>query len=146
LPNLEGVLEIVVREMDLEDLANNFKNYKHIVEKFDVICLVTNSGGMNVRKTHRLFSLLEPKIKKPDFYIIANFQDFNISHVPEKVEEFFRVKTYGLSAISKKAEKEIYEILIEIVNRSILKKHNTPKKVSEESKKEEDDDIIIIVD
>ncbi len=66
--------------------------------------------------------------------------------VPEKVEEFFRVKTYGISAISRKAEKKMYEILLEIVNKSILKKQNTHQKVIDDSKKEEDDDIIIFVD
>ncbi len=149
LPNLEGILEIIVREMDLEDLVENLKNYKHFVDSVDIICFLTNSGGMNVRKTHKLLLLLEPKIKKADFYVIANFQDVSTSHVPEKVEEFFRVKTYGLSAISKKAEKEIYEILIEIVNRSILKKINSSQKVickNEREEKEEDDDIIIYVD
>jgi len=146
LSNFKDIHEIILREIDLDDLVDNQNNYKHLIDSVDIICFVTNSGGMNVRKTHRLFSLLEPKVKKADFYIIANFQDFNTSHVPEKVEEFFRVKTYGLSAISKKAEKKIYEIILEIVNKSILKKQSTHEKVIDDSKKEEDDDIIIIVD
>jgi len=146
LSNFKDIHEIILREIDLDDLVDNQNNYKHLIDSVDIICFVTNSGGMNVRKTHRLFSLLESKVKKADFYIIANFQDFNTSHVPEKVEEFFRVKTYGLSAISKKAEKKIYEIILEIVNKSILKKQSTHEKVIDDSKKEEDDDIIIFVD
>ncbi len=146
LPNFKDIREIIIREIDLQDLVDNQNSYKQLLDSVDIICFVTNSGGMNVRKTHRLFSLLEPKIKKADFYVIANFQDFNTSHVPEKVEEFFRVKTYGISAISRKAEKKMYEILHEIINKSILKKQNTHQKVIDDSKKEEDDDIIIFVD
>lgn len=146
LPDFKDIHEIIVREFDLEDLVDNINNYKHLLDSVDIICFVTNSGGMNLRKTHRLFSLIEPKIKKADFYVIANFQDFNTSHVPEKVEEFFRVKTYGISAIAKKAEKKIYEIIKEIVSKSILKKQNVSNKVLDDSKREKDDDIIIIVD
>jgi len=146
LSNFKDLHEIILREIDLESLVDNLNNYKQLLESVDIICFVTNSGGMNIRKTHRLFSLLEPKVKKTDFYVIANFQDFSTSHVPEKVEEFFRVKTYGISAISKKAGKKIYEIIEEMINRSILKKHNIPNEVIDESKKEEDDDIIIIID
>jgi len=142
----KDIHEIIIREIDLEDVVNNINHYGPFLDTVDIICILTNSEGINLRKTHRLFLILESKIRKADFYIIANFQDFSTSYVPEKVEEFFRVRTYGISAISKNAKKRFYEIIEEMINITILKKQNNNKKVIDEPEKEEDDDIIIIVD
>ena len=64
--------------------------------------------------------MLQERVKKADFYIIANFQDLEkLSFEPEKIEELFGVKTYGFSAISDNANEEIYSILLEMLSKII---------------------------
>jgi len=147
LPNFKDIYEIIIREIDLQDLVDNLKTYKQLLDSVDIICVVTNSGGPNLNKTKKLFSFLEPKVKKADFYIFANFQDFkNTAYTPEKIEEFFRVKTYGMSAISRNFRKQIHGIIIDIVDKSIVQKYYVPKKVIDKPKIKEDNDITIILD
>ncbi len=84
----------------------------------DVICLITSSGATNLTSTKKLFSLLKPKVKNGQFFVIANFQDMkNISFEPDKIEEFFGEKTYGFTTIAPEAKENIYSIINEMLNK-----------------------------
>jgi hypothetical protein len=110
--------ECILREIDLEELVNHSKLYQQLLDSVDIICLITSSGATNLTSTKRLFSLLKPKVKNGQFFIIANFQDMkNISFEPGKIEEFFGVKTFGFSAIVPEAMENIYSIINEMSRR-----------------------------
>ncbi|MFX1379613.1 MAG: hypothetical protein ACFFA4_11035 [Promethearchaeota archaeon] len=107
----------LLREIDLEELVNNSKLYQQLLDSVDIICLITSSGATNLANTKQWFSLLKPKVKKGQFFVIANFQDMkNISFKPKKIEEFFGVKTFGFSAIVPEAKENIYLIMDEMLN------------------------------
>ncbi|MFX1349098.1 MAG: hypothetical protein ACFE92_10535 [Promethearchaeota archaeon] len=123
LTNFKRINEVILRELDLEDLIKNAKIYRPLLDSVDIICIVTNSGASNLGRTQRLFSQLEKKVKKADFYVIANFQDLqNTSYEPEKIQELFGIQTYGFCAIKKEAKERIFEIISEIVRISIVEK------------------------
>jgi len=123
LPNFKRMKEVIIREMDLKDLVDNSKIYRPILDSFDIICIVTNSGASNLGRTKRLFSQLAQKVKKADYYIIANFQDLTkTSYEPEKVKEFFDVKTFGFSAIHESAKEKMYSIISKMLQISITEK------------------------
>lgn len=117
LSNSKKLKKCILREINLEDLVNNSKIYRQLLDSVDIICLVTNSGATNLNSTKRLFSLLQPKVERAQFYVIANFQDMkNTSFELEKIEEFFGEKTFGFSAIIKEAKENIYSIITEMLN------------------------------
>ena len=123
LPNFKRMNEVILREMDLKNLVDNSKIYRPILDSFDIICFVTNSGASNLGRTKRLSSQLVQKVKKADYYIIANFQDLiKTSYEPEKVEEFFDVKTFGFSAIHESAKEKMYSIINKMLQISITEK------------------------
>ncbi len=123
LPSIKRMNEVILREMDLKDLIDNSKIYRSILDSFDIICIVTNSGASNLGRTKRLSSQLVQKVKKADYYIIANFQDLTkTSYEPEKVEEFFDVKTFGFSAIHESAKEKMYSIISKMLQISITEK------------------------
>ncbi len=123
LSNLKTINEVVLREFDLEDLIKNSKIHRPLLDSVDVICIVTNSGASNLGRTQRLFSQLENKVKKADFYLIANFQDLqSTSYEPEKIEEMFGIQTYGFCAIKRDAKDKIFEIISEMLRISIVEK------------------------
>ncbi|MCK4382638.1 MAG: hypothetical protein KAW66_05020 [Candidatus Lokiarchaeota archaeon] len=123
LPNLKRMNEAILREMDLKDLIDHSKIYRPILDSFDIICIVTNSGASNLGRTKRLYSQLAQKVEKADFYIIANFQDLTkTSYEPEKVEEFFDVKTFGFSAIHESAKEKMYSLFNKMIRISITEK------------------------
>lgn len=123
LPNFKRINEVIIREMDLKDLVDNSKIYRSILDSFDIICIVTNSGASNLGRTKRLSSQLVQKVKKADYYIIANFQDLTkTSYEPEKVEELFDVKTFGFSAIHESAKEKMYSIISKMLRISISEK------------------------
>jgi hypothetical protein len=108
--------EIILREVDLQYLVNESHIYINLLASIDVFCIVTNSGASNLTRTKNLFSLIEPKVKKAKFCVIANFQDLKkVSFIPEKVEDLFGITTFGFSAVSKGAENKIYSIIKEIL-------------------------------
>ena len=147
LPRLKEIKEVIVREIDLHDLVNNMKIYQRFLDSVEIICVVTNSGANNLKETKKLFLLLKPKVKKADFYIIANFQDLkDMSFLPEKVEEYFNIKTFSISAISKKAEKKIYKVITEMVDCSVVRRYSSSRKELDGTKKDKDDDITIVLD
>jgi len=123
LSNFERINECILREIDLKELIDNSKIYRSLLDSVDIICIVTNSGASNLGRTQRLFSQLEKKVKKADFYIIANFQDLqNTAYEPEKVQEMFGIPTYEFCAIKREAKEIIYEIISEMIRISIIEK------------------------
>ena len=75
IPNLEGVNQCILREIDLRELMNNFVSYEKVLQSIDVIFIVTDSTDRNIKETQQLLSELRYKLPKPNFFIIANFQD-----------------------------------------------------------------------
>ncbi len=121
--DLGDLKQFLLREFDLEELVDKSKTYRPLLNTVDAICIITNSAASNLGRTKRLVSRLKPKVKKADFYIIANFQDIeDAAFEPEKIEKSFGIKTYGFSAIHKDAKKEIDSIFNEILINSILDK------------------------
>jgi len=124
LSNSTNFKEFIIREIDLENLVYNSKLYQKTLDSTDIICLVTNSGATNLTSTKSLYSLLKPRVKKGQIYVIANFQDMrNISFEPDKIEELFGEKTYGFSAIIPEARENIYSIINEMLNATIKEKN-----------------------
>jgi hypothetical protein len=116
ISNSTNFKELILREIDLEDLVNHSISYQQLIDSIDIICLITNSGATNLTRTKELFSILRPRVKKGQFYVIANFQDMkNIAFEPDKVEGFFEVKTFGFSAIIPEAKEKIYSIINEML-------------------------------
>ena len=116
-PNLKGVEQCILREIDLRALINNFVSYWELLRSIDVICIVTDSTERNLGNTIELLLELKYKLPKIEFYVIANFQDMkNTSFELEKIEEFFGEKTFGFSAIIKEAKENIYSIITEMLN------------------------------
>ncbi|MEE9376447.1 MAG: GTPase domain-containing protein [Candidatus Lokiarchaeia archaeon] len=123
LSSLKRINECILREIDLKELIDNSKIYRSFLDSVDIIILVTNSGASNLGRTQRLFSKLEKKVKKADFYLIANFQDLqNTSYEPEKVQKMFGIQTYGFCAIKREAKEKILDIISEMVRISIVQK------------------------
>jgi len=123
LTDFKRINEVILRELDLEDLIKNAKIHRPLLDSVDIICIVTNSGASNLGRTQRLFSQLVSKVKKADFYVIANFQDLqNTSYEPEKVEDLLGIQTYGFCAIKRDAKEKIFEIINEMLRISIIEK------------------------
>ncbi|MFX1287844.1 MAG: hypothetical protein ACFFFY_04700 [Promethearchaeota archaeon] len=117
LTNFREINKFILREVNLQEILNNPKAYKRVLDTFDIVCLVTNSGATNLSKTQKSFSLLKVKVKKADFYIIANFQDLNrVSFKPNEVQELFGVKTFGFSTKLPDAKDNIYLIIKEMLS------------------------------
>ncbi|MFX1390361.1 MAG: hypothetical protein ACFE9Z_09885 [Promethearchaeota archaeon] len=123
LPIFREKNEIVLRELDMREIVENPKIYNSLLNAAAAICIITNSGGSNLGRTKRNLSIIQKRVKDVEFYIIANFQDLeNISFSPKEVEKMFGIKTFGFSAIEEDAKKKIVEILIMIVNKTLVEK------------------------
>ncbi len=133
ITDLGNIKQFILREIDLEDLISNSKHYKSLLNICDIICIITNSAASNLRRTKKLFLKVKKKVRKADFYIIANFQDLKeTSFEPKEIEETFGVKTYGFSAIQEDSAKNIFIIMNEILKNSIYNKiQMKQKEVSE---------------
>ncbi len=137
--NVEGLKtlkQFILREENLEEIVDRSKVYRPLLNSVDVICIVTNSGASNLTRTKKLFERLKDLVKKPDFYIVANFQDLSdIAFEPNKIEESFGVKTYGFSATSKDARQDVFKIFTEMLKLSILDKMEKRIKSEKQSEK-----------
>ncbi|MFW9942607.1 MAG: hypothetical protein ACFFFT_16330 [Candidatus Thorarchaeota archaeon] len=123
VPNLEGVEQCILREIDLRDLTNNFVSYWELLRSIDIICVVTDSTERNIENTVELLSELKDKLPEIEFYIIANFQDReSISFSIEKVENILKENTFGFSAIQEDSKEGIIAIIKEILKISNLEK------------------------
>ncbi len=135
---LTGIKQFMLREINLEELVDNSKMYRPLLDSVDIICVVSNSAASNLGRTKKLFSALQKKVKKADFYVIGNFQDLkDMAFEPKQIEEAFGVKTYGFSCKKKDAQNEMNEIMVEMLNTSIvekIKKKETPTSEEEEEK------------
>lgn len=123
LPNLKGVEQCIIREIDLRELINKFESYQQLLRSIDIICIVIDSTERNIDNTKESLSKLKKKLSKIDFYIIANFQDRkSISYNVGKVEIILKEKTFGFSAIQKDSKDRIIAIIKEILKRLIIEK------------------------
>jgi hypothetical protein len=110
--------------MNIEEIIDNSKIYRPLLNAVDVICVVTNSAASNLGRTQRLVPTLKNMVKKADFYVIANFQDLNDqAFEPQKIEESFGMRTFGFSALAETAKEEIFTIMVEILSTSIIQKN-----------------------
>ena len=116
---LEGLGKAILIEIGLEELVNNSKGYKSLLEKSDTVIIVTNSATTNLQSTHKLYSELKQKVEISSFYIFANFQDKEQTAIEkEKIEEMFGEKTIALSAV-KTESKEIMIGVIEEISKTV---------------------------
>jgi CO dehydrogenase nickel-insertion accessory protein CooC1 len=121
---LEGLGEAVLMEINLEELVNNSKGYKNILENSDTVIIITNSAMSNLQSTHKLYSELKQKVSVPNFYIFANFQDKEqIAIEREKIEELFGEKTVALSAVKPESKDVMIGVIEEISKTTIIRKN-----------------------
>jgi hypothetical protein len=124
ISGLRGLKQFVIRELDLEEIVDNSKLYKPLLNSVRVLIIVTDSSSSNMARTKQLFSRLKLLASNADFYVIANFQDLiDQSFKPEVIEKTFGVKTYPFSATKFDAQDTIFTIMIEILKRSFLSKY-----------------------
>ena len=119
----EGRGEIILMEIELEELVNNSKAYKSLLERSDTLIIVTNSAMSNLQSTRKLYSELKQKVKIPNFYIFANFQDKEETAIErEKIESMFGEKTIALSAIEPESKELMLNIIEQISKTTIVRK------------------------
>ena len=128
LSNFEKLNEVIIREVNLQDIYENSNLYKPLLDSVEIICIITNSGAGNLSRTKNIYDRLKKRAIKADFYIIANFQDLKKSSFePEAIRESFGLTTFGFSAVDKKAKEDIYIILNEMIQNSIIEKNRRIK-------------------
>lgn len=121
--DIKDLKDCILREIDIDELVNNSKLYRPLLNSVDVICIVSNSAASNLGRTQKSYSILKEISKKADFYVIANFQDLKDSAFePEKIEELFGIKTFGFSAIQKESKQKILSIFTDILKTSVIEK------------------------
>jgi CO dehydrogenase nickel-insertion accessory protein CooC1 len=122
--DIEGLGEAVLIEIGLEELVNNSKGYRNLLENSDTVIITTNSAMSNLQSTHRLFSELKQKVIVPNFYIFANFQDKEqIAIEKEKIQEMFGEKTVALAAVNPESKDVMRSLLEEISKKAIVRKN-----------------------
>lgn len=132
---LKGINQIILREMEIEDLIDNSKFHRPLLNSVDVVLVVTNSAASNLGRTKKHFERLKPMVKKGAFYVIANFQDLkDQAFDPEKIEDAFGVKTFPFSSKSNDEETKIgfFEIMVEVLQKSVIDKINSKNEQSKE--------------
>ena len=121
LQNKDHVIACILKEIDIHDIIDKPNIYRETLDSADIICIITNSGASNLARTKRSLSIIKPLVPRADFYIIANFQDIKMaSFDPAKIEDFFALKTFGISAASNNGKDKIRSIFEEIMNKSKL--------------------------
>jgi len=129
---MQGIKQFVLREMNIEELIENSKYHRPYLNTVDIVFLVTNSGASNLGRTKKHYSRLKPMVKKADFYIIANFQDLkDQAFEPDKIEKAFELKVFPFSTKENNDEtkSKMYEILVQVLQKSILDKIPISKEV-----------------
>jgi len=112
---LEGLGKVILMEIDLEELVNNSKGYKDLLENSDAVIIITNSATTNLQSTHKLYSVLKQKVAISKIYIFANFQDKEQTAIEkEKIEEIFGEKTIALSAVKSEAKEVLTKVIEQI--------------------------------
>lgn len=126
LSDLEGINHCILREMDIQNLIEHSRDYSSLLSSVNVICIVTNSGAGNLSRTLSLYSRLKEKVRRADFYVIANFQDsVHSAFDPEKISESFGLTAFGFSATQNGATDKIYAIIKKILEISIIERYET---------------------
>ncbi len=125
ISSLSGITKLLIREMNMEDLVNNSKLYRKLLDSVEVILIVTNSAASNLGRTKKLYFQLKPKIRKDIVFILANFQDLKESSFePKHIQKSFEgVKTFGFSAIQKNSKDKLLSIITKILKTSILERY-----------------------
>ncbi|MFW9825592.1 MAG: hypothetical protein ACFFE4_21800 [Candidatus Thorarchaeota archaeon] len=117
------IKHVLLYEIDIEKLIININPFRTLFESTDVVLVITNSAGSNLGRTSDFVSKLRAKYNNKDFYIIANFQDMTeVAFKPSEIEEQFKLKTYGLTAIEEESRSIIMEILKDIIKKLVNKK------------------------
>ena len=121
LQNNDHIITCILKEINIQDIIDKPNIYRETLDSADIICIITNSGASNLARTKRSLSIIKPLVPRADFYIIANFQDIKMaSFDPAKIEDFFALKTFGISAASNNGKDKIRSIFEEIMNKSKL--------------------------
>ncbi len=121
LQNKDHIIACILKEIDIQDIIDKPNIYRETLDSADIICIITNSGASNLARTKRSLSIIKPLVPRADFYIIANFQDIKMaSFDPAKIEDFFALKTFGISVASNNGKDKIRSIFEEIMNKSKL--------------------------
>ncbi|MFX1313648.1 MAG: GTPase domain-containing protein, partial [Promethearchaeota archaeon] len=139
--NLKGINQCILKNIDLNDLIRNLVSYRDLLESIDIICIITDSTKTNLESTQQSYLELKKDLQAPDYFIIGNFQDNKkIALKAEKIEQLFRVKTYGFSAVQEDSREKFSTIIKDILKISVKLKEKTdviqPKQVL--------DDIVIL--
>ena len=114
---LEGLGKVILMEISLEELVNNSKGYKDLLENSDAVIIITNSATTNLQSTHKLYSVLKQKVVISKIYIFANFQDKEQTAIEkEKIEELFGEKTIALSAVEAESNEVFKKVIEQISN------------------------------
>lgn len=122
--DVEGLGEVVLIEINLEELVKHSKEYRNLLENSDSVMIATNSAMSNLQSTHKLYSELKQKVVVPNFYIIANFQDKKqIAIEKEKIQLMFGERTVALTAVKPEAKDVMVNILEEILNLAVVRKN-----------------------
>lgn len=117
------IKHVILYEIDMEKLSTNITPFLNLYKSTDIVIVITNSAGSNLGRTSDFISKLRAKYGNKDFYIIANFQDMiEVAFKPSEIEEHFKLKTYGLTAIEEESKNIIMEILINSLRKLVDKK------------------------
>ncbi|MFX0077412.1 MAG: TIR domain-containing protein [Candidatus Hermodarchaeota archaeon] len=121
---IEGLGEVVLIEIDLEELVNHSKGYRNLLENSDSVIITTNSAMSNLQSTHKLYNELKQKISVPNFYVFANFQDKEqVAIEKDKIQEMFGEKTVALAAVEPDSKDVMISILKEIAETATVGKN-----------------------
>ncbi|MFW9896453.1 MAG: hypothetical protein ACFFD7_11660, partial [Candidatus Thorarchaeota archaeon] len=117
------IKHVLLYEIDIEKLITNINPFMNLFKSTDIVLVITNSAGSNLGRTSDFISKLRHKNSNKDFYIIANFQDMKeVAFNPSEIEEHFKIKTYGLTAIEEESKNIMMQILKEIARKLVDKK------------------------
>ena len=112
---LKNFKQIILREINIEELVDNSRLHRPLLNSVDIVLVVTNSAASNLGRTKKQFSRLKPMVKKGNFFMIANFQDMkDAAFEPNKIEEAFGIKTFSFSAIQKDSKDKMFKIMVDI--------------------------------
>jgi hypothetical protein len=111
-------------EFDFDEILENTRYYRELLNAADVILFVTDSTGSQLSRSLSNYMKFKKIFNRPDrFFILANKQDMHdIAFEPEKVSQNFDgLKTFGMSAIADDAKKRIFQIMADILSIKFLK-------------------------
>jgi hypothetical protein len=130
IDNVKSVDACIIREIDLNEIINNFNSYYNVITLIDIICIVLDSTERNILESQDLILKLRESVPDAKYYTIANFQDRkSISWSEDKIEKTLRLKTFAFSAIQDDSEHQIKSIIREILKLSFQSKKEQAKDI-----------------